>query len=96
MTILENPTAAEKILKSFHGRVTRETRVRMPRLPKTAYEVGKLEAVIYRPPAGSKIGTTPRIHHFGNPQPRLLGFTNKPPWLIMGGKAKFTYRGFVG
>ena len=92
-----NPISqAERIMRDFHGGVRQRVRIKIPKLPKTAYEVGKLEAVIYKPPKGSAIGPMPRIHRFGRPNPRLIGFTNKSPWMILGGKARFTDRGFEG
>lgn len=90
-----NP-AAHRIMKAFHGGFSKRIRIEIPKLPDTAYQVGRLDAVIYTPPRGSRIGPSPRIHYFDRPQPRLIGFNSKPPWMIVGGKARFTSRGFIG
>lgn len=91
-----NPTGkAAELAEAFHGDIRKIHRFPMPKIPNTAYEVGKLQAVIYQPPQWSKIGRVHRIHHFSKPRPRLIGFSSRPPWLIHGGRARFTSRGFI-
>ena len=93
---LKSNPAARRIMKAFHGDIRKRIRIEFPKLPDTGYQIGRLDAVIYTPPRWSRIGENPRIHHFDTPKPRLVGFNSRSPWMILGGKTRFTSRGFIG
>ncbi len=85
---------AERLFRDFHGRNPRDNEIATVKqtTPEETLEVGELYGVMYKV-KGTK---EPYLHRFGSSRPKLLVSADGKQIYIVGGKYKFTDRGFIG
>lgn len=87
-------TQAVRLFKDFHARNPRGTEIATiaQDAPENALLVGELYGIMYK----TKETKEPYLHRFSRPKAKLYVSADGKQIYIVGGKYKFTDRGFIG